>query len=280
MTQPTLGNPQKTIEVLQKYGFSFQKKFGQNFLKDEALLLEIVNESGIKQNEVAVEIGAGKGALTSAIIKTAKKLYSFEIDSDLFEYLSKKFENQNVEFIFQDVMTMSDEALNSIVGDEFRLIANLPYYITSPILTKFLQNPNIKSATVMVQEEVADRIIAQPRTKDYGVLSIICQLFGEPKKVLRVNRNMFYPVPNVDSAVVHIERKKCEIKNVNKFIDFIKKAFSMKRKKLSSNLELLGLKKQFIETTLQNMGFQSTARAEELSVEDFKKLFDYIYELN
>lgn len=257
--------------------FEFKKKFGQNFLKDEVLLSEIVEKSGVMPTEVAVEIGAGKGALTSAIIKSAKKLYSFEIDNDLFEFLSQKFENQNVKFIFQDVMSMSDEELNNIVGEPFRLIANLPYYITSPIITRFLQNPNTKSATIMVQEEVADRIIAKPKTKDYGVLSIICQIFGEVKKVLRVNRNMFYPVPNVDSAVVHIERKTCNIQNVDNFIEFIKRAFSMRRKKLSSNLESLGFEKQNIEILLQSMNLSTSSRAEELSIEQFNELFEKLY---
>ena len=260
--------------------FEFKKKFGQNFLSDKNLLTQIVEKSGVMSDEVVVEIGAGKGALTEAIAKEAKKVYSFEIDSELVDFLSEKFDGTNVEFVFKDVMQVSDDELNKIVGGKFRLIANLPYYVTSPILTRFLQNPNLVSATVMVQEEVADRIIASPKTKDYGVLTVICQMFGEAKKVLRVNRKMFYPVPNVDSAVVHIEKNKQLNVDFSKFINFVKKAFSMRRKKLSSNLEGFGFSKNEIEDLLENNGFSRLCRAEELSISDFEMLFHLFCDKN
>ncbi len=253
--------------------FEFKKKFGQNFLSDANLLTQIVEKSGVMSDEVVVEIGAGKGALTEVLLIHAKKVYSFEIDEELQEFLLEKFDGTNVEFIFKDVMKVSDEEINNMVGEKFRLVANLPYYVTSPILTRFLQNPNLKSATVMVQEEVADRIIAKPKTKDYGVLTVICQMFGEAKKVIRVNRKMFYPIPNVDSAVVHIEKYDNKVDNFDEFINFVKKAFSMRRKKLSTNLECDKLKKQEIEKLLEENGFSSLSRAEELSILDFKKLF-------
>ena len=254
--------------------FTFKKKFGQNFLSDKNLLNEIVKKAGVTEESVVVEIGAGKGALTEAISSVAKKVYSFEVDEELFDYLSEKFAGANVEFIFKDVMKLSDEELNQMIGGKFMLVANLPYYITSPILTRFLQNPNLISATVMVQEEVADRIIAGPRSKDYGVLTIMCQLFGKAKKVLRVNRNMFYPVPNVDSAVVHIEKYEgLENEDFSKLIGFVKKAFSMRRKKLSSNLESNTISKSAIEEVLVENGFSATARAEELSIEDYKRIY-------
>ncbi len=254
--------------------FEFKKKFGQNFLSDKNLLCSIVEKAGVTGDDVVVEIGAGKGALTEAISSVAKKVYSFEIDSELFEFLTEKFNDTNVEFIFKDVMSVSDEELSKIVGGKFKLVANLPYYVTSPILTRFLKNENLISATVMVQEEVADRIIAQPKTKDYGVLTILCQIFGEAKKVLRVNRKMFYPVPNVDSAVVRVDRNKVLTDfDLCGFEKFIKQAFSMRRKKLSTNLEPLGLAKTDIEKLLENFGFSPLCRAEELSIENLKELF-------
>lgn len=256
--------------------FEFKKKFGQNFLTDTNLLTQIVEKSGAMCDDVVVEIGAGRGALTEVLSRYAKKVYSFEIDKELFEYLSQKFDGTNVEMIFKDVMQVNDDELNQIIGSRFRLVANLPYYITSPILTRFLQNPNLISATVMVQEEVADRIVAEPKTKDYGVLTIICQMFGISKKVLRVNRKMFYPVPNVDSAVVHIEKTMSNDDSYEKFIAFVKRAFSMRRKKLSSNIETSKLKKQEIEQILTEGGFSATVRAEELSVNQLKQLFDQI----
>lgn len=254
--------------------FDYKKKFGQNFLKDKNLLIEIVENAGVTSDDVVVEIGAGKGALTEILSQYAKKVYSFEIDCELFAFLSDKFQGTNVEMIFQDVMKFSDDQLNQLIGTKFKLVANLPYYVTSPIITRFLKNPNLLSCTVMVQEEVADRIIAKEKNKDYGVLTIICQMFGDAKKVMRVNRKMFYPVPNVDSAVVRIDKK---IANENfdfdGFINFVKKAFSMRRKKLSSNLEVCGLKKSQIEKILIDNGFSELARAEELSIEDLKNLY-------
>ena len=254
--------------------FTFKKKFGQNFLSDKNLLADIVEKAGVTEDSIVVEIGAGKGALTEALAYKAKKVYSFEVDKELFEYLTQKFENSNVEFIFKDVMSISDEKLNEIVSEKFMLVANLPYYITSPILTRFLQNLNLISATVMVQEEVADRIIAKPKSKDYGVLTIMCQLFGDAKKVLRVNRNMFYPVPNVDSAVVRIDKfNNLQNEDYSKLIGFVKKAFTMRRKKLSANLESNTISKSAIEEVLVENGFSASCRAEELSIDDYKRLF-------
>ena len=214
--------------------FEFKKKFGQNFLSDKNLLAQIVEKSGTMSDEVVVEIGAGKGALTEFLSKNAKKVYSFEIDSELVDFLKEKFDGTNVEFIFQDVMKVSDEEINKIVGGKFRLVANLPYYVTSPILTRFLQNPNLISATVMVQEEVADRIIASPKSKDYGVLTVICQMFGKAQKVIKVNRKMFYPEPNVDSAVVKLdilENPNVDIKDVDLYFKIVKLAFGQRRKR-------------------------------------------------
>lgn len=255
--------------------FEFKKKFGQNFLSDESLLEEIVQKAGVTKEDIVVEIGAGKGALTEVLSRQAKKVYSFEIDSDLFEFLKNKFDGSNVEFIFDDVMNYTDEKLNEIVGGKFKLVANLPYYVTSPIITRFLQNENLLSLTVMVQEEVADRIVADEKNKDYGVLTIICKLFGEPQKVLRVARDKFYPVPNVDSAVVRIDRKGDTDKQ--KFLGVIalaKKAFAMRRKKLSSNLADNNLSKEKLENLFVSHGFNPAVRAEELKVSDFVWLYE------
>ena len=256
--------------------FEYKKKFGQNFLTDSFLLDEIVSKAGVSGEDVVIEIGAGKGALTAALSKKAKKVYAFEIDKELFEFLTEKFAGTNVELIFEDVMNFDDEKLNDLIGEKFKLVANLPYYITSPIITRFLKNDNLESLTVMVQEEVADRIIAKPKTKDYGVLTIMCGLFGEAKKVLRVNRKKFYPVPNVDSAVVKIDKKNEEFNKTkfNAVIELVKKAFSMRRKKLSTNIENENFSKEDIENYLEENGFSRSARAEELSIVDFVKLYD------
>lgn len=256
--------------------FEFKKKFGQNFLTDKNLLEEIVLKAGVSSEDTVIEIGAGKGALTEALSKHAKRVISFEIDSELFDFLTEKFNGSNIEFVFEDVMNVSDEKINEIAGGKFKLVANLPYYVTSPILTRFMQNENMVSCTVMVQEEVADRIIAVPKTKDYGVLTVICQMFGKASKVMRVNRKMFYPVPNVDSAVVKIEKSQSfEIDDFSNFMKFVKQAFSMRRKKLSSNLENGKISKESIEDYLECNGFSRMARAEELSILDFKDIYNH-----
>lgn len=249
--------------------FEFKKKFGQNFLSDETLLDDIVENAGVTNEDIVVEIGAGKGALTNALLKRAKKVISFEIDLELKEYLLNRFNGQNVQFVFEDVMNWSDDKINELVGGNFKLVANLPYYVTSPIITRFLQNRNLSSLTVMVQEEVADRIIAKPKTKDYGVLTIICQLYGEPSKVLRVGREKFYPVPNVDSAVVRIDKCNVDKKDYAGVIGIAKQAFAMRRKKLSSNLENRGHSKSKLEELFKQRGFSESVRAEELSIDDF-----------
>lgn len=253
--------------------FEFKKKFGQNFLTDKNLLETIVQKADVSSDDVVLEIGAGKGALTETLSAHAKKVVSFEIDKELQEFLHEKFDGTNVQMVFSDVMKMSDEEIKKIVGEKFKLVANLPYYITSPIITRFLKNEDMISCTVMVQEEVADRIIAEPKTKDYGVLSVICGCFGTPEKVLRVNRKMFFPVPNVDSAVVKITRKDDGKIFSEKFFDFVKKAFSMRRKKLSTNLESSSHSKTEIEEILKNKGFSESVRAEELSIQQFEDLF-------
>ena len=258
--------------------FKFKKQYGQNFLKNESLLAQIVEKSGVMCDDVVVEIGAGKGALTTFLAKSAGKVFSFEIDKDLAPFLEGNQALQNVKFIFDDVMSWSDERLNKTVGGNFKLVANLPYYITSPILSRFVKNKNLDSLTVMVQEEVADRIAASPKTKDYGVLTIICALFGKAEKVMRVSRENFYPVPKVDSAIVRIDRNEpFEVSDYAGFIAFIKRAFSMRRKKLSSNLQSEKLKKEEVEEALVKLGFTAEARAEELSPSDFKNLYELFF---
>jgi len=261
--------------------FEFKKKFGQNFLSDKNLLEKIVNKAEVSEEDIVLEIGAGAGTLTEVLSAHAKKVISFEIDKDLIEHLSEKFDGTNVELHFDDIMKIDDEQINNIVGGRFKLVANLPYYVTSPIITRFLQNENLVSLSVMVQEEVADRIIAQPQTKDYGVLTVICNLFGCPEKVLRVDRKMFYPVPNVDSAVIKIDKRENSVyKNSDGLISFVKNAFAMRRKKISSNLETNKISKSEIEQELKNLGLSESARAEELSLDKFIKLYEFFSDKN
>lgn len=259
--------------------FEYKKKFGQNFLTDKNLLEKIVSSAEVTSNDTVIEIGAGKGALTEVLSKYAKKVISFEVDKDLIDFLTDKFDGTNVTMVFDDVMNYSAEKISELASGDFKLVANLPYYVTSPILTRFLKMQNLVSATVMVQDEVADRIVAQPKTKAYGVLTIMCQSFGEAKKCFKVGRAMFTPAPNVDSAVVHITRN-AVAEDLTEFFEFVKSAFAMRRKKMSANLEAKGENKAETERLLEKLGHSPLVRAEELSINELKEIYNQIKQKN
>lgn len=216
--------------------FQTKKKFGQNFLTDKNLLSAIVCDAEIQKEDEVLEIGPGMGALTEALSQEAKRVVSFEIDNDLKDILlSKKL--KNVDFYFEDIMYKNLADIEKLFSGEFKLVANLPYYITSPILFKFLGSKKVKSITVMVQKEVADRIVANSGGKDYGVLSVSVAVYGKAKIIRNVSRNMFNPVPNVDSAVVRIDIVNIyQIEDYKRFFEFVKIIFSMRRKTLLNNL--------------------------------------------
>lgn len=252
---------------------NFKKKFGQNFLSDGNLLTAIVEDSHINSNDVVVEVGAGAGALTEKLCQKAKQVYSFEIDTELAPILHQLEEkNSNLRIIFDDFMNISPLKLKELVGDSFAVVANLPYYITSPLITKFLTcGLNVKSLTIMVQYEVAQRIIAKPNSKEYGVLSVMVGLCGESKITRKVGRKMFTPVPNVDSAIVHIDVQKIPA-NYQEIVEFVKKCFSSRRKTLVNNLSQ-HFDKSLILHNLEQLKISSSARAEDLSPKDFEQLY-------
>lgn len=253
---------------------NFKKKFGQNFLTDGNLLSAIVADSGVNDQTTVVEVGAGAGALTAKLCQKAKKVFSFEIDTDLVSVLQQNLaEYNNVQVVFKDFLTISNAELMQIVGNNFAVVANLPYNITSPLITKFLTcGANVQSLTVMVQAEVAERIVAKPKTKDYGVLSIMVQLCGTPKITRSVGRQMFTPAPNVDSAIVHINVEQIP-QHYTQIVEFVKLCFSARRKTLINNLS-----KQFdkavITNCLNKANISVSARAEELTPQQFAELYN------
>lgn len=251
--------------------FKTKKKFGQNFLKDKNLLDAICEDAGVTKDEEVLEIGAGLGTLSESLKAKAKKVVSYEIDLDLVEILKEK-EDGVLSFVFKDILEASlDEVENHFAG-EYRIIANIPYYITTPIIFKFLgKSKRVKSMTLMVQKEVAERIVATPNSKDYGVLSVCCNLYGKTSIKRIVKRNMFHPVPNVDSAIVHIELEKVEVEDG--LVEFVKNAFSMRRKTLSNNLSATyGVSKQSLGEKLPNVDL--SRRAETFSIEEYKMLYN------
>lgn len=251
---------------------NFKKKFGQNFLTDNNLLTSIVSDSKINSDTIVVEIGAGAGALTQKLCEKAKHVYVFEIDTELKDVLSDNLSGyNNYTLIFKDFLKVESQELADIVGDEFCVVANLPYYITSPLISKFLDsNLKVKSLTIMVQEEVAYRICATPKNKDYGVLTVMVALRGTAKIVRKVNRKMFTPAPNVDSAIVHIDisRNQPDYKQI---VDFTKQIYSNRRKTIVNNL---GSKpKQLVLDALAACNIGASARAEELTYEQIVELY-------
>lgn len=216
--------------------FETKKKFGQNFLTDKNLLSAICLDAHLENDDEVLEIGAGMGALTEVLSEFSKKVISFEIDKDLQNILESK-NLSNVKFIFEDVMNKDLKEIEELFDGRYKLVANLPYYITSPILFKFLGSKRLKSITVMVQKEVAQRMVAKEGSKDYGVLSVSVAVYGKAQITRIVSRQMFNPVPNVDSAVVRIDiQNDYKIEAYEHFFEFVKAIFSMRRKTLANNL--------------------------------------------
>lgn len=256
--------------------FNFKKKFGQNFLTDKNLLDSIVSLSGVTKDTTVLEIGPGAGALTQAILKQAKNVVSFEIDKELEPVLAENLAGfDNYKIVFKDFMKLTDEEIHDYVGDDYIVIANLPYYITSPILFKFFETKvHPKSLTIMVQKEYGERMVAKPCDSEYSSLSVLCNYLGSAKIVKNVSRKMFTPPPKVDSCIVNF------VFNDNKYDEklagFIKMCFAMRRKTLLNNLSQgLNCDKILISEALTLNSIDVSARAETLSFEQIKKLYDY-----
>ena len=257
----------------EQFNHQFKKKFGQNFLTDKNLLQAIVADANVDKDDTVLEIGAGAGALTIWLSAKAKKVVSYEIDKDLKDNL-EKLNLKNVQFVFKDALKEKTEDIEKLLGGKYKVVANLPYYITSPLIFKFLEEgKNVQSLTIMVQKEVADRMIAKPGGKDYGVLSVMTSFFGDAKITRTVGRQMFYPQPNVDSAVVNItiNQKFKDIDRID-FYNFISACFSMRRKTLANNLaKVLATNKEHLAKKLEN--FDLTRRAESFSLQEFADMF-------
>ncbi len=253
--------------------FVFKKKYGQNFLSDKNLLKAICTDAGVDKASEVLEIGAGAGSLTEVLSEFAKKVVSFEIDKDLQEQLLG-LGLSNVEFVFEDFMKKSMEDVEKLFEAEFKVVANLPYYITTPIIFKLLEESDkVKSLTIMVQKEVAEKIVSKVGDKDYGIPTVMTAFYGQAKITRIVGRQMFFPAPNVDSAILHIEIEKDKFERVDKkqFSRFVKACFSMRRKTLLNNLGAL-YNKEKLKATL---GEEVLARrAESFSLEEFVELFE------
>ena len=268
----------KMKDLLQATSFRFNKALGQNFISDTNLLKGIVSDSGVTADDIVVEIGTGAGTLTRQIAEVAKKVYSFEVDKNLEPVHALSLQGvDNVEVIFRDVLKMEDDELQSIIGTgDFKVVANLPYYITTPLIMRFLESDlPVTSLTIMVQEEVGLRLVAKPNTADYSAITLAVLLRGNATITRKVNRNMFYPAPNVDSAVVRIDidRTKLEGENKNLIHKLVRSAFAMRRKTLVNNLNAsFGISKQEATERLNRAGLDEKVRGEALSLDDYVRL--------
>lgn len=270
----------KIKDILIDNGFRFNHNLGQNFITDKNLLDKIVELSGVDENDVVVEIGTGAGTLTRAIAEKAKKVYSFEVDRALKPVLDETLSGlDNVEVIFKDVLKMKDKELIEIVGEKFKVVANIPYYITTALVMRFLEEDVHPSAiTVMVQKEVADRFVAKPATEDYGAITMAISLYGDAKIVGQVDKSMFYPVPKVDSSIVRIDvydkYAGVDKKKVNKAI---KCAFMMRRKTLLNNLTAFyPVQKDEAAKILESLNIDLKARGETLTLDQIIEISDLL----
>lgn len=282
----TLGIPQNTIEVLQKYHFNFQKKFGQNFLIDTHVLEKIIASAGVTQEDFVLEIGPGIGTMTQYLCESAREVVAVEIDQNLIPILQDTLgAYDNVTVINEDILKLDIAKLarERNGGNPIKVVANLPYYITTPIIMGlFESHVPIESITVMVQKEVADRMQVGPGTKDYGALSLAVQYYAKPEIVANVPPNCFMPRPNVGSAVIRLTRHDMvpvDVEDEKLMFAIIRASFNQRRKTLAnglSNAPGIRLSKEEIQESITELGVPVTIRGEALTLQQFAELSNII----
>lgn len=279
-----LSNPQVTIQIIKKYDFAFQKRFGQNFLIDGHVIEKIINAADITKDDTILEIGPGIGTMTQYLAEAAGKVYAVEIDKNLLPVLDETLaEYDNVEVINNDILKIDINALLGEEAENVKVVANLPYYITTPIIMGLFENHiPAKSITVMVQKEVALRMQATPGSKDYGALSLAVQYYANPYIVANVPPNCFMPRPNVGSAVIRLTRwdnPPVQVKDEKLMFDLIRASFNQRRKTLQNginNAPNLNFSKEQVVGALSKMGLSESVRGEALTLEQFARLSDLL----
>lgn len=284
----TLGNPKNTIEILQKYHFNFQKKYGQNFLIDRGVLESIIDAAQIGKEDFVLEIGPGIGTMTQYLCETAREVAAVEIDANLIPILSDTLgEYSNVEVLHADILKVDIQKLAAERngGKPIKVVANLPYYITTPIIMGlFESHVPIDSITIMVQKEVADRMQEGPGSKEYGALSLAVQYYARPEIVLNVPPSCFMPQPKVGSAVIRLTRHEeppVHVKSEKLMFQVIRASFNQRRKTLANGLNNFGafsIGKEAIQQCIEALGVPVNIRGETLSLEQFARLSDLIYD--
>ncbi|MBE6053442.1 MAG: 16S rRNA (adenine(1518)-N(6)/adenine(1519)-N(6))-dimethyltransferase RsmA [Clostridium sartagoforme] len=270
----------KTAELVKKYNFKFSKSLGQNFLVDDSVPKDIVLGAEVDENDLVIEIGPGVGTLTAQLLNKAKKVVAIELDNDLIPILTQEIgDNPKFTLIHNDALKVN---FNEVIGEEksVKLVANLPYYVTTPIIVKLLKEGyNFKSLTIMIQKEVAERINAEPDNKDYGALSLLVQYYCNTKIIRKVPPQCFIPRPKVDSIVIRLDRlnePKVKVENEKLFFDIIRNSFNMRRKTLWNGVKNIGLSKENLELAFKEANIDPKRRGETLSIEEFGVLSDKI----
>lgn len=289
MTDPFLGNPQNTIAVLQKYHFNFQKKFGQNFLIDTHVLDKIIRAAEITKDDFVLEIGPGIGTMTQYLAQAAREVVAVEIDKALIPILQDTLSGfPNAEVIQDDILKVdiAELAAERNGGRPIKVVANLPYYITTPIIMSLFEHDvPLALVTVMVQKEVAERMQAGPGSKDYGALSLAVQYYADPYIVANVPPNCFMPRPNVGSAVIRLTRHKVppvQVEDEKLMFQMIRASFNQRRKTLVNGLNHspeMTLTKEQITKAVEGLGKGAGVRGETLTLEEFAKLSNTIYQM-
>lgn len=282
----SLGSPKNTIEIIQKYEFAFQKKFGQNFLIDTHVLEKIVDAAGVNKEDMVLEIGPGIGTMTQYLAEHARHVVAVEIDTHLIPILEETLADyDNITVINSDILKLDIKELAQTYnqGKPIKVVANLPYYITTPIVMGLLESDvPIDNITVMVQKEVADRMQVGPGTKDYGALSLAVQFYADPYIVANVPPNCFIPRPNVGSAVIRLTRHQTppvEVKDSKLMFRLIRASFNQRRKTLQNGLNNspeIPFSKELIVEAIESLGVSPTIRGEALTLAQFARLADYL----
>lgn len=266
---------EETKMLLNQYGLRANKKLGQNFLINEEVIDEIVQKSEITNEDVVIEIGPGLGSLTKALLGKAKKVVVIELDPNMVDVLKSRFLNDNLEIVFGDVLKVD---LNEIIGKEtsVKVVANLPYYITTPIIMKLLEERyKFKAITVMVQKEVGERICSEPGTKEYGAITIAVKYYSVPQIIIDVPKENFLPSPEVDSCVIKLdilEAPSVNVKDEDKFFEIVRNGFNHRRKTISNSLSSGNVDKENIINILNKLNINEKLRAENLSIQDFANI--------
>jgi 16S rRNA (adenine1518-N6/adenine1519-N6)-dimethyltransferase len=274
------------FDILKQSNFKFKKNLGQNFITDKNILASICADSQVSKSDIVLEIGAGAGTLTLMLAQIAERVIAFEIDETLKPVLSEVLKDSNTaEIKYLNVLKASDEEISALTENRpFKVVANLPYYITAPLIMRFIESTlPVQSLTLTLQKEVAERITALPGSSEYGSITLAVKIFGDPQITRILKRDCFIPSPNVDSAVVHIKKRTTPIivKDIAVLRKLIRAGFAMRRKTLVNNIAtIFNVDKNSIKQDIGKLGFLQTVRGEDLSLEEYIKIADFLVDMN